>query len=169
MIRDHKLEIYEMAAADLPEVLAIENAAFAAPWSERMFQGELKSQLSCCRVARVRQGGGMVLAGYLIAWIYAGEVHIHNLAVKDEFRRQSVASLLVRDMLDQAGEQEAKRVFLEVRRSNAAAIGLYEKTGFRVRGIRKGYYRETDEDALVMGLELGSPETQSIREEVTVE
>ncbi|MDI6726274.1 MAG: ribosomal protein S18-alanine N-acetyltransferase [Smithellaceae bacterium] len=162
-------EICEMTAADLPEVLAIENAAFAAPWSARMFQEELKSPLSFCRVARLRQGGDSMVAGYLITWIYAGELHIHNLAVKGEFRRQSVARRLVRDMLGLASEKEAKRVFLEVRTSNSAAIGLYEKTGFRVRGIRKGYYRETDEDALVMGMELGKSDTRPVPENVNAD
>lgn len=148
-----------MTGADLPDVLAIENAAFAAPWSGRMFEGELESPLSFCRVARVGQGGGSVVAGYLIAWIYAREAHIHNVAVKGEFRRQSVARRLVQEMLDRARENEVQWVFLDVRISNSAAIGLYEKMGFGVRGTRKGYYRETTEDALVMGRAIGGSDS----------
>ncbi len=140
-----------MNEADLPEIQAIENVSFLAPWSEQMFRQELQSHLSCCRVARAGQGQCLAVAGYLISWLYAAETHIHNIAVKQEFRRMGVAGLLLEDAIRLARAQAAQWVYLEVRPSNSAAIRLYEKFAFRRLGVRKAYYRETGEDALVLG------------------
>jgi len=148
------IEITDMNKADLPEIQAIENVVFLAPWSEQMLRRELLSPLSSCRVARARQGRSLVVAGYLICWIYAAETHIHNLAVKQEFRRMGVGGLLLADAIQLSRKKAAEWVYLEVRRSNCAAIRLYEKFAFLELGVRKSYYRESGEDALVLGRQI---------------
>jgi ribosomal-protein-alanine N-acetyltransferase len=139
-----------MREADLPEILAIENESFPLPWTAAMFIKELNNANAQCLIARVNFGGKSVLGGYIIFWIVADEAHLHNLAVKKEFRRQSLAFNLLKAMQEIARQVGIRAQTLEVRQSNTAAIKLYEKCGFVVKGIRPLYYPETHEDALIM-------------------
>jgi ribosomal-protein-alanine N-acetyltransferase len=90
------------------------------------------------------------LAGYLVAWLAEGAGHIGNLAVIPGERRRGVARHLLADLLDRAGSLRIRSLVLEVRVSNFAAQALYRAHGFRLAGLRRGYYRDTGEDALIM-------------------
>jgi ribosomal-protein-alanine N-acetyltransferase len=139
-----------MRERDLPEILAIENESFPLPWTAAMFLKELNNANAQCLTARVNFGPKSVLGAYIIFWIIADEAHLHNLAVKKEFRRQSLAFYLLKAMQEIARLVGIRAQTLEVRQSNTAAIKLYEKCGFVVKGIRPLYYPETHEDALIM-------------------
>lgn len=136
-----------MTLDDLDEVLAVERASFATPWSRAAFRYEItQNRVARCAVVR---GGGR-LAGYLCLWEIGHEIHITNLAVHPEWRRQGVARALLDAALSEGRVRGVELAFLEVRPTNVEALSLYESLGFRVIGRRKGYYFDTGEDALVM-------------------
>jgi [ribosomal protein S18]-alanine N-acetyltransferase len=139
-----------MIAADLEAVMAIEKASFAYPWSPRFFLQEL--QVQCARSFLAEINGRIV--GYVLFWLLADEVDVHNVAVHSEFRRRGIGRLLLDQVVGEARRRGSIRVTLEVRRSNTAAQKLYESIGFVTTGIRKGYYSDDGEDALAMVLEL---------------
>jgi len=139
-----------MDKADLPEILAIEKECFPSPWTMGMFTKELESSHSVCLTARIKIKGKNIIGAYIIFWLVADEVHLHNLAVKKEYRRQGIAYSLMEAMKEIAGKNEITLQTLEVRESNIEAIKLYQKCGFVVEGIRPLYYAETHEDALIM-------------------
>lgn len=149
------LTIEPMTLEDLDDVLAIERASFQTPWSRGAFRYELtQNRVARCLVARA----GRRLAGYLCLWEIGHEIHVTNLAAHPELRRRGVARALLGAVLDDARERAVTLAFLEVRPTNAEALGLYERFGFRVIGRRKGYYFDTGEDALVMEARLsGEP------------
>jgi len=145
-----------MRPEDLDEVLAIERASFSMPWSRGAFLYEMQQN----RVARCWVGRDTTarVAGYLCLWEVADEIHITNVAVRPDLRRQGIARSLLRTVLDDARGRKFKMVVLEVRPSNQHAVSLYESFGFRVVGRRRGYYYDTGEDALVMEVGLrGEP------------
>jgi len=137
--------ISRLTYADLPQVIAIERRAFPTPWSLAMFVLELSKPSGVCLAAR-RDGE---LVGYLICSRYDTVWHIMDVAVDPQERRTGVATALMRELLERVEDPEA-RFTLEVRPSNAAAIGLYEGYGFRVAGRRRRYYQDNGEDALIM-------------------
>ncbi|MDD5344852.1 MAG: ribosomal protein S18-alanine N-acetyltransferase, partial [Smithella sp.] len=136
-----------MDKADLPQILAIERQSFPSPWTAGMFTRELESSHSVCLTARINIEGKSIVGAYIIFWLVADEVHLHNLAVKKEFRRKGLAFGLMEVMKEIAGENAITAQTLEVRESNIEAIKLYQKCGFVVEGIRPLYYAETHEDA----------------------
>ena len=131
---------------DVPAVTAIERQVFSDPWPDAFFQGELAQPGVYATIAE-RDGR---LAGYLVAWLAGGSGHIGNLAVAPGERRRGVARHLLTDLLDRAGSLGIRSLVLEVRVSNFAAQALYRAQGFRLAGLRRGYYRDTGEDALIM-------------------
>ena len=139
-----------MTAADIENVIAIERASFQFPWSTRFFLDEL--QVDCARSILAEVEGRIV--GYVLFWFLPEEVDIHNIAVHPDFRRKGIGRLLLEQVVDAARRQERLRVTLDVRFSNAPAQNLYRSFGFVIRGLRKGYYSDNGEDALVMALEL---------------
>ena len=139
-----------MKKKDLPEILAIEKESFKSPWSEGMFRDELNVNHSQCLVARIGQGEKSIIGGYIIFWIVADEAHLHNLAVKKEFRKQGLAQRFMDVMKEISSQVGLKTQTLEVRESNLEAIKLYRKCGFVVKGRRPLYYTDTQEDALIM-------------------
>jgi [ribosomal protein S18]-alanine N-acetyltransferase len=139
-----------MTTADVENVIAIERASFRFPWSTRFFLDEL--QVDCAHSILAEVDGRIV--GYVLFWILAEEVDIHNIAVHPDFRRQGIGRLLLEQVVAAARRQERLRVTLDVRCSNAVAQSLYFSLGFVARGLRKGYYSDNGEDALVMALEL---------------
>jgi [ribosomal protein S18]-alanine N-acetyltransferase len=139
-----------MTAADIENVIAIERASFQFPWSTRFFLDEL--QVDCARSILAEVEGRIV--GYVLFWFLPEEVDIHNIAVHPDFRRQGIGRLLLEQVVDAARRQERLRVTLDVRFSNVPAQNLYRSFGFVIRGLRKGYYSDNGEDALVMALEL---------------
>ncbi|HDQ04410.1 MAG TPA: ribosomal-protein-alanine N-acetyltransferase [Deltaproteobacteria bacterium] len=143
-----------MTEADLAEIVLIEHESFPAPWTRGMFINEMENPGSQCLCARVDLGSKTVVAAYIIFWIVPGEAHLFSLAVKKEFRRQNLAFNLLKIMEEIVRKAGIKSITLEVRESNIEAIKLYEKRGFVVKGRRINYYRETNEDALIMWLDI---------------
>jgi [ribosomal protein S18]-alanine N-acetyltransferase len=151
------IEIRPLAYPDLPEVLAIERRVFPTPWSLAMFVLELSKQTGICLAACERPAGAdgetagptERLAGYLICSRYDTVWHVMNVAVDLHRQRMGLASRLLAELYARVGDESA-RYTLEVRRSNAIAIHLYEREGFRAAGMRRRYYQDNGEDALVM-------------------
>jgi ribosomal-protein-alanine N-acetyltransferase len=151
------IRIRPLAYPDLPEVLTVERRAFPTPWSLAMFVLELSKQTGICLAATERIGadeslgapGQERLVGYLICSRYDTVWHVMNVAVDLHRQRMGLASQLLADLYARVGDERA-RFTLEVRRSNAVAIHLYEREGFRAAGTRRRYYQDNGEDALVM-------------------
>lgn len=139
-----------MKKTDLPEILAIEGESFPTPWTVGMFKRELESAHARCLCARRNSEDQSVVAAYIIFWLIANEVHLHNLAVDKEYRGQGLAFALMEAMKEIAVKNEVIVQTLEVRESNTEAIKLYRKCGFVVKGVRPLYYTDTHEDALIM-------------------
>jgi len=140
-----------MTVQDLDQVLPIERASFPTPWSRAAFLYELqKNRVARCWVARGEGAATPVLVGYLCVWEIGPELHITNLAVHPNWRRQGIARFLLGRTLEDARSRHLRLAVLEVRPTNLEALKLYERLGFRVIGRRKGYYFDTGEDALVM-------------------
>lgn len=134
--------------AEIDDVLAIEEASFTNPWTREMYAAELENRaISYCYVAR--EAGGRAI-GFCSFWHVMDELHINNLAVLPGHRRAGVATALLEFVLREGARLGAVRATLEVRRSNDPARGLYERFGFTVAGIRRGYYTRPVEDALVL-------------------
>jgi [ribosomal protein S18]-alanine N-acetyltransferase len=138
-------DIRRLTYADLPQVIAIERRAFPTPWSLAMFVLELSKPGGVCLAARVDGS----LAGYLICSRYDTVWHIMNVAVDPARRRTGIATSLLLELFERVGDDNA-RFTLEVRTSNAPAIALYERFGFRTAGTRRRYYQDNGEDALIM-------------------
>jgi ribosomal-protein-alanine N-acetyltransferase len=130
--------------------MAIERTAYAYPWSERFFRQEL--QVECARSFLAEIDGQIV--GYVLFWLLPDEIDIHNIAVHQDFRRRGLGRSLLENVIIEARNRAASRITLEVRKSNTVAQKLYEAVGFSVNGVRKGYYSDDGEDALLMVLEL---------------
>jgi len=141
-----------MTSADLDEVIDIERRSFPLPWSRPLFERELENPVSFSYVVKAREDDTERVVAYIVFWVVYGEAHILDIAVHPEMRRRGVASFLLGWALDRMREAEVMGVFLEVRKSNRAAIELYRKFGFRESYERKNYYG--DEDAIVMTLTL---------------
>ena len=137
--------IRPLSYADLPQVIAIERRTFTTPWSLAMFVLELSKSSGLCLAAT--DDGGELL-GYLICSRFDTVWHLMNIAVDPSQRRHGIGSALLAQMIERAGPDE--EYTLEVRPSNAHAITLYERLGFRAAGRRPRYYRDNGEDALIM-------------------
>ena len=138
----------------MDQVLVIEQASFSMPWSRNLFLSEFRSPLvSTLLVARTDDGN---VAGYLVYWLVQDEMHILNLATTPVHRKKGIARKLVLAGLKRAYQKGAKRAFLEVRSSNAAAQKLYSSLGFTGIAVRREYYDAPVEDAVVMSLEEGA-------------
>jgi [ribosomal protein S18]-alanine N-acetyltransferase len=148
------VHIRPLAYPDLPEVLAIERRVFPTPWSLAMFVLELSKQTGICLAATEPEGGARGareerLVGYLICSRYDTVWHVMNVAVDLHRQRMGLASRMLAALYARVDNEDA-RFTLEVRRSNAVAIHLYEREGFRAAGMRRRYYQDNGEDALVM-------------------
>jgi [ribosomal protein S18]-alanine N-acetyltransferase len=139
------LMIRRLTYADLPQVIAIERRAFPAPWSLAMFVLELSKPGGICLAASAHGR----LAAYLVCSRYDTVWHIMNVAVDPELRNEGIGTALLERLLDEVGDRDA-RYTLEVRTSNAGAIRIYERFGFRAAGLRRRYYQDNGEDALIM-------------------
>jgi ribosomal-protein-alanine N-acetyltransferase len=134
--------------ADLDAILAVEEASFTNPWTREMYRAELDNEgVSFFLLARDERRR---VVGFCAFWRVLDELHVNNLAVLPDARRRGVGSALLRRVLDEAARAGIQRVTLEVRRSNDAARRLYERFGFRVAGVRARYYRDPEEDALIL-------------------
>lgn len=134
--------------ADLGPVVALEAASFTNPWSRDVLARELaESTVTRLYVLRTAEHG---VAAFCLCWLIADELHINTIAVAPVLRRRGLARELMRHVMAEAAAAGATRATLEVRRSNAPALALYERLGFTVCAVRPGYYTTPDEDALIL-------------------
>ncbi len=142
--------IRRMTLEDVPTVHEIDTLSFSLPWPERSFRFELTEN----PVSRnwVAESDGRI-AAMLVLWLIVDEAHIATLATALDFRRQGIGERLMIAALLSARSEGAARAFLEVRAGNAAALALYKKYGFVVAGVRPRYYKDNNEDAILMNLE----------------
>jgi len=134
--------------ADIDAVLAIEEASFTSPWTKDMYLAEFENAgVSFFYLAKTRLGE---IVGFCSFWRVLDELHINNLAVAPKHRRAGAATALLSGVLKGGAQLGARRATLEVRRSNLPAQRLYERFGFTVAGVRRGYYSSPVEDALVL-------------------
>ena len=146
------LEILPMTLDDLEDVLNIERLSFPSPWPWSQFEKEIQNPFSNKFTARIVQDGGKIIVAYIIFWVVADEAHILNIVTHPDFRRRGIAKRLFMFTLGRLEGIGVREVFLEVRRSNISAQKLYRDFGFEEIGIRKGYYGNNNEDAVVMAL-----------------
>jgi ribosomal-protein-alanine N-acetyltransferase len=139
-----KIRVLELS--DLSAIEAIEQKAYPTPWSRSMFASELAKPTSICLGAFE----GQDLVGYVINSRYVDAWHVMNVAVDPDHQRRGIATALLERLFEVTRDDERRGYTLEVRVSNEDAIGLYEKLGFEARGIRRGYYTDNREDALIM-------------------
>jgi ribosomal-protein-alanine N-acetyltransferase len=133
---------------DLGPVEEIERSSYPTPWSRSMFAGELAKPASICLGAFDAETGDLL--GYLIISRYVDAWHVMNVAVAPEQRRRGIATGMLDRLFELTAADGRRGYTLEVRVSNKSAIKLYERLGFRARGIRRGYYTDNREDALIM-------------------
>ena len=150
------LTLRRLGYGDLPSVISIERPSFPTPWSPAMFVLELSKPSGICLAAE--ESGQLI--GYLVCARYDDVWHLMNVAVNPQHRRRGVATELIERLFEQAGE--AARFTLEVRVSNAPAIEMYRRFGFRSAGRRRRYYHDNGEDALIMWLEAAEAEGASV-------
>ena len=148
------LELRPLGLRDLAAIEEIERRSYATAWSRSMFASELTKPSSICLGAYDAVG---TLLGYLIISRYVDAWHVMNVAVDPSARRQGIATALL-ERLFELTASDRRGYTLEVRVSNEGAIDLYERLGFRRRGIRRGYYTDNREDALIMWRESEPPE-----------
>jgi [ribosomal protein S18]-alanine N-acetyltransferase len=145
-VAEGRLEIRPLALKDLSAIEEIERRSYPTPWSRSMFAGELTkaSSISLGAFEVGRLVGYVVVSRYVDAW------HVMNIAVHPAQRTRGVASALLERLFETTADDARRGYTLEVRVSNATAIALYERLGFEARGIRRGYYTDNREDALIM-------------------
>lgn len=140
------MTILEMNASHVPQVAELEKKCFSDPWSEKSIAGELDNKLAYWLVAVE----GDFVAGYVGSQTVMGETDMMNIAVHPDYRRRGVAEALVNTLVLRLKAMDSHSLTLEVRSSNAPAIALYQKHGFSQVGLRKNYYRNPREDALIL-------------------
>ena len=137
-----------MRGSDLEEILSIEKISFTSPWSRCAFENEMRATYAYPLVMTESQSPSII--GYLCFWLVRDECQILNLAIHPSYRRRGIASQLIHHLLKFCEHKKITHCYLEVRASNQLAISLYHKCGFKNFGIRKNYYPDTGEDALIM-------------------
>jgi [ribosomal protein S18]-alanine N-acetyltransferase len=144
------LTIRKMTVEDVPAVVDLDHKSFSLPWPERSFRFELTDNpASRCWVAEL---DGKVVA-MIVVWLIVDEAHVATLATDPEYRRQGIGKRLLAYALERLIQDGARSSFLEVRESNLAAQEMYRKFGYEVTGRRRRYYRDNDEDAILMNLD----------------
>jgi ribosomal-protein-alanine N-acetyltransferase len=147
-----KIDIRRLDLADLDAIDEIEQRAYPTPWSRAMFASELAKPTSICLGAFE----GDELVGYIVNSRYVDAWHVMNVAVDPDRRRRGIATQLLEHLFDLTQGDERRGYTLEVRISNDPAIRLYERLGFEPRGLRRGYYTDNREDALIMWRDSGT-------------
>lgn len=152
-VKDLPPIIRPMSQSDIPAITAIEMETYDYPWSSGIFRDCLLAGYTSVVLER----NGEVI-GYGIMSVAAGEAHLLNICVTKDLRRHGIGQRLLQYLLARAKSFAADRIFLEVRPSNYAALGLYDKMGFQMLGVREGYYksRQGNEDAVVFAYHFGA-------------
>lgn len=141
-----------MRMEDLEAIMEIEVSSFTTPWSLQAFKAELKDN-EYARYAVLEVEGQVV--GYMGLWFILDEGHITNVAIAPHFRGKQWGEFLMRTVMSKMMNEGMERMTLEVRASNNPAQSLYSRLGFKTAGVRRGYYSDTGEDALIMWADLG--------------
>jgi ribosomal-protein-alanine N-acetyltransferase len=152
------VELRRLETDDLAEVEEIERESYPTPWSRTMFDAELRKPSSLA-LGAFTTGDGLV--GYAFVSRYVDAWHVMNVAVATRYRRRGIAVALLGRLFDVTSSDPRRGYTLEVRVSNVGAIALYEKLGFEARGVRRGYYTDNREDALIMWREPAPSEQAS--------
>ena len=142
------VDLRKLELRDLNDIERIERESYPTPWSRSMFAGELAKPSSLSLGAFDRETGALV--GYLVISRYVDAWHVMNVAVTTAYRRRGIARALLERLFEVTSSDERRGYTLEVRVSNEGAIKLYEALGFVARGVRRGYYTDNREDALIM-------------------
>jgi ribosomal-protein-alanine N-acetyltransferase len=144
------LTLRKMTVADIPAVVNLDQMSFSLPWPERSFRFELTDNpASRCWVAEL---DGKVV-GMIVVWLIVDEAHVATIATHPDYRRQGIGKRLLAYALRHLINDGARSSFLEVRESNLAAQEMYRKFGYEITGRRRRYYRDNDEDAILMNLD----------------
>lgn len=156
-----EFHISRMTEHDLVDVVEIEETCGLSRWGWEAYHAELaQTRRSVMLVARFQNGkdfsAEQAIKGFIAARLVADELHINNVAVRQEYRRLGIAKKLLDTVLDEAARMGARTAFLEVRAGNSPAQALYAQCGFRIAGRRPSYYTQPVEDALVMSLAMRS-------------
>ena len=142
--------VRRMTLDDLAQVVQIDQASFKLPWSERAYRYELtENTVSRCWVAEAEER----VAAILVVWLILDEAHIATIATHPEFRRRGIGRALLMEALVSIREEGTHSAMLEVRASNESAQEMYKSFGFKAVGLRKNYYKDNNEDAILMTLE----------------
>lgn len=144
------IEYRKMTRADIHSVVEIEEESFATPWTHEIFEHEMEGNAYAHYVVAVQDGE---VIGHCGMWIVLDECHITNIAVRKRFRGNGIGEGLLRQAIALCKEMNVRLMTLEVRVTNHTAQNLYRKLGFQDGGIRKNYYADDHEDALVMWVE----------------
>lgn len=144
------LRIEPFDPTDLDALMEIENSSFTLPWSRQSYEELWPVAGIAIWVARLDHE----MAGYMLLQTVGEEMELHTFAVRPDLRRRRIGRRLLEFMIEEAQGEGVKRIFLQVRPTNSPARALYEKMGFAAVGIRRRYYRDNDEDAFVMRLDL---------------
>ncbi|WP_433945662.1 ribosomal protein S18-alanine N-acetyltransferase [Paenibacillus sp. SN-8-1] len=140
-----------MTLEDIPDVMVIEHESFTLPWTENAFRSEMTQNHFAKYIIMEKDGAPI---GYAGMWTVVDEAHVTNIAVRTAYRGQHLGERLMREMMLLAGRIGMTKMTLEARVSNTVAQSLYGKLGFRPVGLRKGYYSDNQEDALIMWCDL---------------
>ena len=153
--------IRRMKAEDLHRVWEIDVQSFSLPWTESSFRYDyfINKNSRMWVVETIDDAGNLQVIGSMVAWLIIDEVHLGTIAVDPDFRKRGIGESLIRTLLQEMAGEGAVRVELEVRKSNNAALSLYQKFGFLIEGERKNYYSDNHEDAILMGLSIENSST----------
>ncbi|MGZ4163662.1 MAG: ribosomal protein S18-alanine N-acetyltransferase [Tumebacillaceae bacterium] len=144
------LTFRRMMLEDLDRIMEIEHHSFTLPWSREAFVAELTQNHFAKYLVAIHEG---VVVGYAGVWVILDEGHVTNIAIHPDARGKKLGEALMRELMATAIANGAERMTLEARVSNFVAIRMYEKLGFASAGIRKGYYTDNNEDAIIMWVE----------------
>ena len=142
------VELRRLELRDLAAIEEIERVSYPTPWSRSMFASELAKPSSLCLGAYDADTGRLV--GYLVISRYVDAWHVMNVAVEPGHRRHGIATTMLERLFELTAGRGRRGYTLEVRVSNSGAVALYERLGFKPRGVRRGYYTDNREDALIM-------------------
>ena len=145
------IKLAPMNESHIAPILAIERSVFDSPWTDEMFRQEGRGVFGSHAIVALVDDE---VAGYQIAWFIEDEVHLVNIAVNEDYQGRGVGAFLIRELIERALERHMVIITLEVRASNASAQGFYRRFFFKAIGVRKGYYSDNREDALLMALDL---------------
>jgi ribosomal-protein-alanine N-acetyltransferase len=150
---ESRLTPFRMSIADIPEVAALESQVFSDPWSADSFLAEIERRPEIGYPVVIRDESETLLA-YAVAWFIVDEIHIGNIAVRPDRQGEGIGTYLLEHVLHEGRLRNMVYATLEVRASNVRARALYERFGFRKIAVRKSYYRDNREDALVLATAL---------------